>query len=52
MIFDSMDPGIVGRQGQRKIALVEVQQMPQLFGASADILDGIVGRRSHAIWPR
>ncbi len=41
-IFDPMDPCIVGRQGQGKIALVEVQQMPQLLSASADILDGIV----------
>ena len=42
VIFDPMDPGVIGRQGQGKIALVEVQQMPQLLSASADILDGIV----------
>ena len=42
MVFDPMDPGVIGRQGQGKIALVEVQQMPQLLGASADILNGIV----------
>ena len=41
-IFDPMDPCIIGRQGQGKIALVEVQQMPQLLSTSADILDGIV----------
>ena len=52
VVFDSMDPGVIGRQGQGKIALVEVQQVPQLLGASADVLDGVVGRRSHATWPR
>ena len=38
VIFDPMNPGVIGRQGQTKIAPVEVQQMPQLLGASADIL--------------
>ena len=42
VVFDSVDPGVIGRQGQGKIALVEVQQMPQLPGPPANILDGIV----------
>jgi len=42
VIFDPMDSGVIGRQGQGKIALVEIQQMPQLPSASTDILDGIV----------
>lgn len=41
-LFDSMDPGVIGRQGQGKIALVEIQQMPQLFGAAANILQRVV----------
>ncbi len=43
MPLDPMDTGVIGRQGQWKIALIEVQQMPQLLGASADILQRIVG---------
>ncbi len=41
-IFDPVDPCIIGRQGQGEIALVEVQQMPQLLSPSANILDRIV----------
>jgi len=43
VIFDSMDSGIIGRQSQEKFAIVKVQQMPQLLGASANILNGIIG---------
>ena len=43
VVFDPVDPGVIGRQGQGKFTLIEVQQVPQLLSASADILDGIVG---------
>ena len=43
VVFDSVNPGIIGRQSQGKIALVEIQQMPKLLGASANILDGVIG---------
>lgn len=40
--FDPVDPGVIGRQGQGKFALVKVQQVPQLLRASADVLDRVI----------
>jgi len=41
-IFDAMHTGVVRSQRERKISLIEVQQVAELSGAAADVFDGII----------
>ena len=36
-------PGIIGGQCKREVPIEAVQQMPQIFGATCDIIDRVEG---------
>ena len=40
--FDAMHTGVVRSQRERKIPLIEVQQVAELPGTAADVFDGII----------